>query len=70
MVVVGDFGVITIQIWMLISFTWLGENIFGWSHSKEHKKKLSKAHEFCPVSFRNGATVISKITVKIVFSGV
>ena len=38
MVVVGDFGVLTIQLWKLISFTLLGENIFGRSHSKKHKK--------------------------------
>ena len=30
-------------------------------------KNLSESHEFCLVSFRNGATVISQSTVKIVF---
>ena len=32
-------------------------------------KKLSEAHEFCPVSFRNGATVILLIKVEFIFSG-
>ena len=66
-VVVGDFGVLTIKLWKLISFTQFGENIFGRSHSKMHKKIIQNLMNFKPVSVRNGTTVISQSIVKIVF---
>ena len=48
-VVVDGFWVSTIQLWMLIFFTRLGENIFGRFHLKEHKKNFQKLMNFSQI---------------------
>ena len=48
-------------------FHMVGRKYFPLVSFKRAWKNLSEAHEFCPVSFKNGVTVISQSTVKIVF---
>ena len=48
-------------------FYTVGRKYFWPVSFKKAWKNLSESHKFCPVSFRNGATVISQSTVKIVF---
>ena len=69
-VVVGDFGVITIQLWKLISFTQLGENIFGRSHSKKHKKIFQNLMNFVQFPSKMALQWSLKVQWKLCFSGV
>ena len=45
-------------------FSTVGRKYFWSILFKRAFKKLSEAHEFCPFSFRNGATVVSQSTAK------
>ena len=69
-VVVGDFGVLTIQLWKLISFTLLGENIFGWSHSKKHKKIFQNLINFVQFPSEMALQWSLKVQWKLCISGV
>ena len=68
--VVGDFGVLTIQLWKLIIFTQLGENIFGWSHSKKHKKIFQNLINFVSFPSEMALHWSLKVQWKLCFSGV
>ena len=48
-------------------FHTVGRKYFLLVSFKRAWKNLSEAYGFCPISFKNGATVISQSTVKIVF---
>ena len=69
-VVVGDFGVLTIQLWKLIIFTRLGENIFGWSHSKKHKKIFQNLINFVQFHSEMALQWPLKVQWKLCISGV
>ena len=69
-VVVGDFGVLTIQLWKLISFTLLGENIFGRSHSKKHKKIFQNLINFVQFPSEMALQWSLKVQWKLCNSGV
>ena len=48
-------------------FHTVGRKYFPLVSFKRTWKNLAEAYRFCPISFKNGATVISQSTVKIVF---
>ena len=48
-------------------FLTVGRKYFWSKFFKRAFKKLSEAHEFCPFSFRNSATLVSKVQQKMTF---